>query len=79
VALTNEGGATTLRHDSIVVKGPPWPAAASEVMGGRRSGGGGTQAGRFAWIGGDGTGALDGFNVVAGENKSEGESARLIV
>jgi hypothetical protein len=40
VALTNEGGATTLRHNSIVVKGPPWPAAVSEVMGGRRSGGG---------------------------------------
>jgi hypothetical protein len=36
-----EGGATVLRRDSGVEKGPPWPVTASEVMGGQKSGGGG--------------------------------------
>jgi hypothetical protein len=74
VALTNEGGATVLWRDSGVEKGPPWPAMVSEVTGGRRSGGG-TQARHFARTGGDGSGALKGFNVRAGEKKSEGVSA----
>jgi hypothetical protein len=36
---------------------------------------GGTRAGHFAQTGGGGSGALGGFNVIAGEKKSEGESA----
>jgi hypothetical protein len=39
-------------------------------------GGGGTQAGRFARTGGDGNGALSGFNAGAGEKKSKGEPTR---
>jgi hypothetical protein len=35
--------------------------------------GGGTQAGRLARTGGDDSGALDGFNVRAGEKKGGGE------
>jgi hypothetical protein len=53
-----------------VEKGPTWPATVSEVTGGRRSGGGGTQAGRLVRTGGDG------FNARAGEKESEEESAR---
>jgi hypothetical protein len=37
---------------------------------------GGTQAGHFALTGGDGSGALGGFSVGAGEKESEGELAR---
>jgi hypothetical protein len=59
-----------------VEKGPTWPATVSEVTGGRRSGGGGTQAGRLVRTGGDGSGALDGFNARAGEKESEEEPAR---
>jgi hypothetical protein len=38
---------------------------------------GGTQAGRFARTGGDGSGVLSGFNAGAGEKESEGEPTRL--
>jgi hypothetical protein len=60
-----------LRRDSDVEEGPPWPATASEVTGGRRSGEG-TQAGCLARTGGDDSGALGGFDVGAGE-KGGGE------
>jgi hypothetical protein len=39
-------------------------------------GGGGTQAGRFALTGGDGSGALSGFSAGEGGKESEGELAR---
>jgi hypothetical protein len=73
--LTEEGGVVVLQRDSGVEKGPQWPATASEVTGGWRSGGG-TQAGRFARTVGDDSGALGGFNAGAGEKESEGEPAR---
>jgi hypothetical protein len=38
--------------------------------------GGGYSGGRFAQTGGDGSGALGGFNVGVGDRKSEGEPAR---
>jgi hypothetical protein len=52
--------------------GAPWLVMASEVTGSQRSGGG-TQAGHLARTGGDDSGALDGFNVGAGEKKGGGE------
>jgi hypothetical protein len=64
-----------LRRDSSVEKGPPWPAMVSQVTGGQRSGEG-TQAGHFAWTGGDDSRALGGFNTRAGEKENEGESPR---
>jgi hypothetical protein len=67
--LTEEGEAAVLRRDSGVEKGAPWPATASEVTGGRRSGGG-TQARCLARTGGDDSGALGGFNARAGERKT---------
>jgi hypothetical protein len=78
VELTEEGGATVLRRDSGVEKGPLWPAMASEVMGGQRSGGG-TLAGHLARTRGDDSGALGGFNARAGEKESEEEPARSCV
>jgi hypothetical protein len=75
VELTKEGGAAVLRRDFGVEKGPPWLATVSEVTGGRRSGGG-YSGGRFARTGGDGIGALGGFNARVGEKESEGVPAR---
>jgi hypothetical protein len=65
-----------LRRDSNVEKGPPWPTMVSEVMGGQR-GGGGTQAGRFEWTRGDGSGALGGFNAGAGEKGKRGRAGSV--
>jgi hypothetical protein len=67
--FTEEGGAAVLRRDSDVEKGPPWSVTASEVTGGRRSGGV-TQVGCLARTGEDSSGALGGLNARTGKRKT---------